>query len=772
MDHIEDLLRNLALFKSFPPAQLRNLIEQCEVRTFAPQEAIIHYGQPGRFLGVILDGRAEAVITNEMGDQQRIGTLKQGDFLGEISLLTGEPTVADVLAVNKCELLLIPQEIFTTFLAVNADALKVMARTITERLRWRENDKEAQSRVEDAWKKSTDPYGLRLSTASPMKILALNAGFSQLKFGYFDTGREENNIDGSVDGIGTENARVSYSSARGRMRRRIDAADHVQALQAVIALLTDEKEGVLRAPDKLTAVGHKVTHGGDRYGNAVIIDEQVLNYIESNAHFAPRHVPLNLAVLKASAELLPEVPQIAVFDTGFHQKMPPQAYLYGLPYELYDQDHIRKYGFHGISHQYAALVAATHVKQRFQELKIITCHLDEEASICAIDHGRSIDTSMGLSPLEGLMMRNRSGNLDPSVILYLLRAKDMSVDQVEEILNQQSGLHGLSGIEGDFVEIEEAANSGDHRAIMAIQAFCYQLRKYIGAYVSAMSGLDVLVFSGSIGTGSAWVRSLACQGLSYMGIAVDDVRNKMVPPRPQEVADISDESSRIKVLVLTEDEERLIARETVRTLGYWNVPQAIQHQRERDIPIEVSAHHVHLSSADVDALFGPGYELSHRADLSQPGQYASQETVNLIGPRGRVERVRILGPERSQTQVEIAMTEEFKLGIKAPIRPSGDLEGSPGIVLEGPMDSLGITQGVICSVRHIHMSPEDALSFGLKDRDICMVRVEGDRTLIFGDVLVRVNPDYRLAMHIDTDEANAASIRTGMIGHLVGVQDR
>jgi acetate kinase len=307
---------------------------------------------------------------------------------------------------------------------------------------------------------------------------------------------------------------------------------------------------------------------------------------------------------------------------------------------------------------------------------------------------------------------------------------------------------------------------------MAIQAFCYQLRKYIGAYISAMSGLDVLVFSGSIGTGSAWVRSLACQGLSYMGINIDDALNKMVPPRPQQVADISDESSLINVLVIATDEERMIARETVRTLGYWNVPQAIQHQRERDIPIEVSAHHVHLSREDVNTLFGLGYELSHRADLSQPGQYACEETVNLIGPRGRVERVRILGPERSQTQVEIAMTEEFRLGIKAPIRPSGDLEGSPGIVLEGLRDSFSITQGVICSVRHIHMSPEDALSFGLKDRDICMVRVEGDRTLIFGDVLVRVNPDYRLAMHIDTDEANAASIRSGMIGHLVGVQDR
>jgi acetate kinase len=379
---------------------------------------------------------------------------------------------------------------------------------------------------------------------------------------------------------------------------------------------------------------------------------------------------------------------------------------------------------------------------------------------------------MGLTSLEGLTMGTRSGDLDPSVVLYLLREQGLSVDQVDELLNQESGLKGLSGRSGDFRDLEDAASNGDHRSILAIQVFCYRIRKYIGAYTSAMSGLDALVFTGHIGEGSAWVRSLACQGLSYMGILVNEVRNKTVPPRPRDVTDISDESSAVKVLVIPADERRMIARETVRTLGYQNVAQVIKRQESKDIPVEVSAHHIHLCREHADSLFGKGYELTHRADLSQPGQYACEETLGLIGPRGRVGRVRILGPLRSQTQIEIAMTEEFRLGVKAPIRASGDLEGSPGIALEGPKGALDIPQGVICSVRHIHMSPEDALSFGVKDRDICMVRVEGERTLIFGDVLVRVNPDYRLAMHIDTDEANAANIRTGMIGHLVGVQDR
>jgi acetate kinase len=357
------------------------------------------------------------------------------------------------------------------------------------------------------------------------------------------------------------------------------------------------------------------------------------------------------------------------------------------------------------------------------------------------------------------------------VVLYLLREKGLSVEQVDEMLDRHSGLYGLSGLSGDFGDLEDAASRGDHRAIVAIQAFCYHIRKYIGAYLSTLSGLDALVFSGPIGVGSSWVRSLACQGLAHVGIQVDEVLNRTVPPRPREATEISDATSQVKVLVVPADEGAMIARETIRTLGYQSAARVTQRQ-DRAIPVEVSAHHVHLSREHVDALFGAGYELTARADLSQPGQYACEETVDLVGPRGRVERVRILGPQRSRTQVEIAMTEEFRLGVRAPIRASGDLAGSPGITLVGPRGTVNVPEGVICSVRHIHIPPEDALALGLKDRDLCMIRVDGERTLIFGDVLVRVNPNYRLAMHIDTDEANAANLRTGMQGHLVSVQDR
>jgi acetate kinase len=348
----------------------------------------------------------------------------------------------------------------------------------------------------------------------------------------------------------------------------------------------------------------------------------------------------------------------------------------------------------------------------------------------------------------------------------------LSVEEIDEILNRQSGLLGLSGISSDLREIEAEAYKGSEKALQAINVFCYRIRKYIGSYIAAIGGLDALVFTGGIGEGSAWVRGLACQGLSGMGIRVDTILNKTVSPSPGEVADISDEYSQVKILVIPTNEERMIARETLRTLGYHDLTQVIRRQEERKIPIEVSAHHVHLSRDIMDALFGEESELSCRSDLSQPGQFACEETISLVGPRGRVEKVRVLGPLREQSQVEISMTEEFKLGIKAPIRASGDLGGSPGIIVEGPEGICYLSQGVICSYRHIHMSPENALSFGLKDRDLVGVKVKGERPLIFEDVLVRVHPDFRLSMHIDTDEANAANIRTGMEGILVGVQER
>jgi acetate kinase len=772
MDNLEKFLASLPLFKTFSSEKLDELIKQCPLKSFAPQEVIIPFGQPGRFLAIVLQGQAEASITKKTGERMRLGLLKPGDILGEASLLTGEPTNADVIALEHCLLFLISHEIFSSHIAVNPGAVRVMAKTITDRLRSRQQNEEERIRVQDAWENRADPYGLNLITEKGQKILVINCGSSSLKFGFFDTFDEGNNSEGMVERIGLENSVLSLSTRKGKVRKEMGKVGYEDALRSVVEVLTDKDQGVIKDIKELSAVGHRVVHGGEKYGRPVVIDEEVVADIEKYARLAPLHNPPNLMAMKECLRLIPEVPQVAVFDTGFHQKMPPHAYLYGLPYDFYREDGIRRYGFHGISHKYVALRAAAFLKRNFRELKIISCHLGNGASVCAIDHGLSMDTSMGLTPLEGLIMGTRCGDLDPAAVLHLQREKGLSLEETDKVLNRQSGLLGLSGISSDMREIEAEANKGDERALTAVNAFCYRIRKYVGAYTAAIGGLDVLVFTGGIGEGSAWVRGLACQGLSSMGIRVDTIRNKTVSPGRGEVADISDEHSQVRVLVIPTDEGRMIARDTIQSLGYHAMTQALSKREEKKIPIEVSAHHVHLSKDVMDVLFGLGSELTPRSDLSQPGQFACHETINLIGPKGRVERIRVLGPLREKSQVEISMTEEFKLGIKAPIRASGDLAGSPGTTLEGPKGTSRIPEGVICSFRHIHMSPEDALAFGLKDRDMVSVKVEGERTLVFGDVLVRVHPDFRLSMHIDTDEANAADIQTGKEGILVGVQER
>ena len=284
-----------------------------------------------------------------------------------------------------------------------------------------------------------------------------------------------------------------------------------------------------------------------------------------------------------------------------------------------------------------------------------------------------------------------------------------------------------------------------------------------------MGGVDVLAFTGDIGESSAAVRSLACQGLAYMGIKLDEEKNRRTLSGH---AVVSTDDSPVNILVICNNDERLLAWEALRAIERNQITLAIKGQAEAPIPIEVSAHHVHLSQTDVEKLFGRGHQLTPEHELSQPGQFASAEKVNLIGPKGKISNVRVLGPTRKETQVEIAMTEQFKVGIQPPIRESGDLANTPGIVLEGPQGTSAIERGVICAQRHIHMSPEDAMRFRLRDKYVVRVRIQGERELIFGDVVVRVNPNYRLAMHIDTDEGNAASIKTGMQGFVEEIQSR
>jgi acetate kinase len=295
------------------------------------------------------------------------------------------------------------------------------------------------------------------------------------------------------------------------------------------------------------------------------------------------------------------------------------------------------------------------------------------------------------------------------------------------------------------------------------------VRKYIGSYVAAMGGIDAVVFTGGVGQRSSAVRALTLQGLECMGIGLDAKRNRDADEL-DETCRISSDNSKVAVLVIPADEERMMAREALRALSRSYITRVLETQKQQPFLVEVSAHHIHLTQEHVDALFGGGHQLTWHADLSQPGQFACKEQLTIIGPKGRIERVRVLGPTRKYTQVEIAMTEQYKLGIQPPIRESGDTEGSPGCSLEGPAGRIRLDRGVICALRHIHMTPEDALRYGVRDKSVVRVRIDGDRELVFGDVLVRVDPNFALAMHIDTDEANAAHVQTGAKGYIVGIQ--
>jgi acetate kinase len=768
---VDFLKKSVPLFEDFPAAQLQELVDGSRTTTFEPNEAIIAFGQEGQFLGVMLDGEAEASNTDDSGEKRRIGMLKAGDIFGEMSLMTGDRTIADIIGISRCTVLLIPQDLFSSILVTHPPAIRYLSKTIRERVKALSLDERGSALSESAFRKNEDPYGFKLHGVYPEKILVVNCGSSSLKYNLFDTADDSRNARGSIEKIGEEGTSHTLHTARGDITRDLPKGTHGDALKSMVAELTAAAAGVLKSSDEITIVGHRVVHGGDKFSSAEIITDDVQKAIEELSSIAPLHNPVNVIGIKEARRIFKRATHVAVFDTAFHQTMPPYAYLYGLPYELYERERIRRYGFHGMSHSYVGLKAAQFLKRPFNAMEIISCHLGNGASVCAIDHGRSVDTSMGFTPAEGLIMGTRCGNVDPAALAYLMRTEGMALDDLDLLINKKSGLKGLSGLSNDMRIIEDNAQKGHNRALLAFKTYCYQVRKYIGAYFAAMGGLDVLIFTGGIGQGSAGVRSLACQGLGSMGIVIDEKKNAGANGFT-DVSEISAASSPVKVLVVPTNEELMIAREALRAQNRRHVSAIISTQKAPPVPIEVSAHHVHLSQEHVEALFGPGHRLTPESGLSQPGQYACAEKVNLIGPKGRIERVRVLGPVRKETQVEVAMTEQFKLGIHPPIRESGDIEETPGITLEGSCGTVVTNKGVICAHRHIHMSPEDALQRGLADRFRVRVRAAGGRELIFGDVLVRVHPDYRLAMHIDTDEANAANITTGRSGLIDGVQSQ
>jgi acetate kinase len=765
------LCEKVPLFAGFAPAELEVIAAGSELQTFEGSEAIIECGDEGKFFGVLVSGHAQVSVADSTGGRLVFCELQEGDVFGEMSLLTGDRTVADVIAGNRCFVLMIPQEVFNAHILSNPRAITFLSKLLAHRTRMQAVDLTSRQMHDQAVSHSSDPYALSLKTEVPGKLLALNVGLSQIRFGVYDTHDETRDVHGVIDCGDGEHAFITLTAGGVVTTRERPVCNLGDLFPVLFESMLSLGDKYLFTPYEVVAVGHRVVHGGSKFSSSVVITQQVLADIETLATYAPLHNPINLDGIRQAMKFLPDVPHVAVFDTAFHQTLPPYAYLYGLPYDWYKKEGIRRYGFHGTSHRFVSLKSAEIVRRPLGELEIISCHLGLGASICAIDHGRSVDTTMGMTPSDGLIMPSRSGSIDPAVMTHLMRHYKMGPDELETLINSQSGLKGISGISSEIRDIEEAANEGHHRALLAHKAFCYQIRKNIGAYVAAMGGIDVLAFTGKIGESSPTVRSLACQGLAYMGIKLDEEKNRKLGAAATHAV-ISTDDSPVKILVIVNNDERLLAWETLRAIERSQITLAIKEQPEEPIPIEVSAHHAHLSQADVDKLFGPGHQLTPEHELSQPGQFACQEKVNLIGPKGKITGVRVLGPTRKETQVEIAMTEQFKVGVQPPIRESGDLANTPGIMLEGPAGATTIARGVICAQRHIHMSPDDAMRFRVRDKYVVQVRVEGARELIFGDVVVRVNPNYRLAMHIDTDEGNAASISTGMLGYIEEIQSR
>lgn len=395
-----------------------------------------------------------------------------------------------------------------------------------------------------------------------MKILVINCGSSSLKFQLIDSDTEECLAKGLCERIGIEGSMISYTPEGGEKEKTVTPMpDHTEAIRLVLEALTNPKTGVVKGLEEIGAVGHRVVHGGERFAESVLIDDEVVRAIEECNDLAPLHNPANLIGIDACRKLMPETPMVAVFDTAFHQTMPEEAFLYGLPYEYYRKYKVRRYGFHGTSHSYVSKRAAEVLGKDYEDLKTIVCHLGNGASVSAVKNGRCVDTSMGLTPLEGLIMGTRSGDVDPAIIEFLAHKENKSLEEVMTILNRKSGVLGLSdNLSSDFRDLEEGYHKGDENAARALKTFCYRVAKQVGAYVAAMNGVDVICFTAGVGENAPLVRSFVCEYLGYLGIKLDSEANGK---RGEDLV-VTTPDSRTTVMVIPTNEELAIARETAR----------------------------------------------------------------------------------------------------------------------------------------------------------------------------------------------------------------
>ena len=394
-----------------------------------------------------------------------------------------------------------------------------------------------------------------------MKTLVINCGSSSLKYQLIDMNTEEALVQGLVERIGINDS-ILTQKVPGKEKYIVkeDMKNHKEAIEHVLKALVDNENGVIKSMDEINAVGHRVVHGGEKYSDSVIIDEDVIQSIKDCISLAPLHNPPNIIGIEACKELMPNTPMVAVFDTAFHQTMPKEAYICPLPYELYENYGIRKYGFHGTSHKYVSQKVSEVIGKDIKELKIITCHLGNGCSLAAVKNGKSIDTSMGFTPLAGVMMGTRSGSIDPSVISFLIEEEGYTINKVDEILNKKSGILGISGVSSDFRDVLEESEKGNERAKLALDIFHYKVRAQIAAYAGIMGGVDVIVFTAGIGENSSVTRRETLRGLEFLGFEIDDSKNAV----RGEIQEISTSDSKIKVYEIPTNEELMIARDTLK----------------------------------------------------------------------------------------------------------------------------------------------------------------------------------------------------------------
>jgi len=394
-----------------------------------------------------------------------------------------------------------------------------------------------------------------------MNVLVINCGSSSLKYQFINADTEEVMAKGLCERIGIDGSQITYQPKDGDKDITVTPMpDHTRAVQLVIEKLTDAKIGVVKNLSEIDAVGHRIVHGGEKFATSVVIDDEVMKAIEDCNDLAPLHNPANLIGINACKTLMPNVPQVAVFDTAFHQTMPPKAYLYGVPYEYYENFKVRRYGFHGTSHDFVSNEAAKFLGKDRKDLKIIVCHLGNGASITAVDHGKSVDTSMGLTPLEGLIMGTRSGDLDPAIVTFLKSKLGVSSDEVLNILNKKSGVLGLSKVSSDFRDLEKAYLEGNELAKVTLETYSYHVAKYIGSYVAAMNGVDVIAYTAGVGENTSIVREMVSHYLTYLGTELDLEKNKL----RGETMVISKPGCKVVTMIVPTNEELAICRETVR----------------------------------------------------------------------------------------------------------------------------------------------------------------------------------------------------------------